>query len=517
MRAAQQGSQEAIAELFARHWTPAYRAAYLVCGDGAAAEDIAQEAFLAALRALPRFDTRRPLRPWLHRIVVNRAIDFARARALRQEVGAEAAGRAGGARRGAAPRARRRRRRRAAGAEPRAARGRGAALPARVHARRDRRHPRPAARHGQLTAAARPRRPRRHDARARRDERARAARGAARRGAPRRGRGTPAGVAGRAGGGGRARAAAAGARAAGSPCWPSSPRSCRSPPPAAPRRARPTARSATGCATCSASASATRSRRSCGSRAAAGCSCRAATAPGSSSADGAKRRLGDYAGAAWSPNGLFVVAWQGRELTALTPGGEVRWSLPGPEPRRAGPLVAGRRLSHRLSRRAGAACRQRRRDRRPATRGCGAARRRARLATRRRACARLRRRARPRQRRRRGLARAPVAQRAAGGSGEAGVVAGRAQPAGRDAARARRVRPGRPADVLAPGVHRIGPAGRRVVAARIARRDRAPFRGGRPQRGAVARSRPWAAAGARCSAGRDASPPLRGRRAANGC
>jgi len=92
VRAAQQGSQEAIAELFARHWTPAYRAAHLVCGDGVAAEDIAQEAFLAALRALPGFDTRRPLRPWLHRIVVNRAIDFARARALRQEVGAEAAG-----------------------------------------------------------------------------------------------------------------------------------------------------------------------------------------------------------------------------------------------------------------------------------------------------------------------------------------------------------------------------------------------------------------------------------------
>jgi len=49
------------------------------------------------------------------------------------------------------------------------------------------------------------------------------------------------------------------------------------------------------------------------------------------SGDGAKRRLGDYAGAAWSPNGLFVVAWQDRALTALTPGGEVRWSLPRPE------------------------------------------------------------------------------------------------------------------------------------------------------------------------------------------
>jgi RNA polymerase sigma-70 factor (ECF subfamily) len=91
VRAAQRGSEEAVAELFARHWGAAYRAALLVTGDRAAAEDIAQEAFLAALRALPRFDLRRPLRPWLHRIVVNRAIDWSRARAHRQEVGADAA------------------------------------------------------------------------------------------------------------------------------------------------------------------------------------------------------------------------------------------------------------------------------------------------------------------------------------------------------------------------------------------------------------------------------------------
>jgi RNA polymerase sigma-70 factor (ECF subfamily) len=91
VRAAQDGSEEAVEELFARHWGAAYRAALLVTGDRAAAEDIAQEAFLAALRALPRFDLRRPLRPWLHRIVVNRAIDWSRARAHRREVGADAA------------------------------------------------------------------------------------------------------------------------------------------------------------------------------------------------------------------------------------------------------------------------------------------------------------------------------------------------------------------------------------------------------------------------------------------
>ena len=43
--------------------------------------------------------------------------------------------------------------------------------------------------------------------------------------------------------------------------------------------------------------------------------------------DGAKRRLGAYSGTSWSPHGLFVVGWHGRELTALDPGGAVRWSL----------------------------------------------------------------------------------------------------------------------------------------------------------------------------------------------
>jgi RNA polymerase sigma-70 factor, ECF subfamily len=90
VRAAQRGSEPAVEELFARHWPDAYRTALLIAHDRAAAEDIAQEAFLSALRALPRFDRRRPLKPWLHRIVVNRAIDWARARRLRAEVDVEA-------------------------------------------------------------------------------------------------------------------------------------------------------------------------------------------------------------------------------------------------------------------------------------------------------------------------------------------------------------------------------------------------------------------------------------------
>ena len=87
VRGAQNGSVPELEALFREHWPRAHRAAYLVVQDAAAAEDIAQEAFLAAIRALDSFDRRRPFGPWLHRIVVNRAIDWGRARALRREVG----------------------------------------------------------------------------------------------------------------------------------------------------------------------------------------------------------------------------------------------------------------------------------------------------------------------------------------------------------------------------------------------------------------------------------------------
>ncbi len=96
LRGAQAGSGSDFEALFRRHWPAAYRAAYLVVRDHAAAEDIAQEAFIAALRNLDRFDRKRPFAPWLHRIVVNRAIDWTRRRLA-------ARGTAGGAELEAAP------------------------------------------------------------------------------------------------------------------------------------------------------------------------------------------------------------------------------------------------------------------------------------------------------------------------------------------------------------------------------------------------------------------------------
>ena len=84
VRGAQAGSLSDLESLFREYWPRAHRAAYLVVHDPA--EDITQEAFLAAIRSLDRFDRGRAFGPWLHGIVVNRAIDWARSRALRAEV-----------------------------------------------------------------------------------------------------------------------------------------------------------------------------------------------------------------------------------------------------------------------------------------------------------------------------------------------------------------------------------------------------------------------------------------------
>jgi RNA polymerase sigma-70 factor (ECF subfamily) len=89
VRRARAGSREAAAELFARHWPAAWRAALAVTGRRAMADDVAQDAFERAFAALSRFDERRPFAPWLHRIVVNRALDLVRAE--RRLVGLDAA------------------------------------------------------------------------------------------------------------------------------------------------------------------------------------------------------------------------------------------------------------------------------------------------------------------------------------------------------------------------------------------------------------------------------------------
>ncbi|HEX2186328.1 MAG TPA: sigma factor, partial [Chloroflexota bacterium] len=57
----------------------AFRTAYLLTGDGAEAEDAAQEAFIKAYYALGRFRPGAPFRPWLLQIVANEARNRRRA------------------------------------------------------------------------------------------------------------------------------------------------------------------------------------------------------------------------------------------------------------------------------------------------------------------------------------------------------------------------------------------------------------------------------------------------------
>ena len=73
IRLAHQGNQSAWEDLMRAHQEPVFRLAYLLLGDPDEAEDIAQETFLRAYKALRRFDAERPLRPWLLRIASNLA------------------------------------------------------------------------------------------------------------------------------------------------------------------------------------------------------------------------------------------------------------------------------------------------------------------------------------------------------------------------------------------------------------------------------------------------------------
>jgi len=88
---AQRGDARAFEELVRPHWEVAFRVAYVVTRDAGEAEDAAQEALLDAWRALPRFRPGWPLRPWLLRIVANRARNRRRAAGRRARLSLRAA------------------------------------------------------------------------------------------------------------------------------------------------------------------------------------------------------------------------------------------------------------------------------------------------------------------------------------------------------------------------------------------------------------------------------------------
>lgn len=75
---ARNSDPDAWEKLVDLHREAVFRLAYLHLGDADAAEDVAQETFIRAHRALRRFDAARPMRPWLLRIARNQCHNWRR-------------------------------------------------------------------------------------------------------------------------------------------------------------------------------------------------------------------------------------------------------------------------------------------------------------------------------------------------------------------------------------------------------------------------------------------------------
>jgi RNA polymerase sigma-70 factor (ECF subfamily) len=91
VRRARAGDRDAFGALVVQHQRTALRTAFAVCGTESEAEDVTQEAFVKAFRALPRFREGEPLRPWLMRIVANEAKNRRRSRGRRERLAVRAA------------------------------------------------------------------------------------------------------------------------------------------------------------------------------------------------------------------------------------------------------------------------------------------------------------------------------------------------------------------------------------------------------------------------------------------
>jgi RNA polymerase sigma-70 factor (ECF subfamily) len=80
----QAGETSAFDLLVRRHMRTAFGVAFRLLGHRQDAEDVVQEAFLAALANIGSFDPSRRFAPWLYRIVVTRGLNFRKSRSRRQ-------------------------------------------------------------------------------------------------------------------------------------------------------------------------------------------------------------------------------------------------------------------------------------------------------------------------------------------------------------------------------------------------------------------------------------------------
>jgi len=89
---ARQGNRDAFEDLVKRYERKVFHLAYGFVQDRAAADDLAQEVFIKAYFALPKFHAKSEFGTWLYRIAVNHVKDHLRKVARKKEVSLEEIG-----------------------------------------------------------------------------------------------------------------------------------------------------------------------------------------------------------------------------------------------------------------------------------------------------------------------------------------------------------------------------------------------------------------------------------------
>ncbi len=84
VRLSQQGDVRAFDELMQRYHSRIYALLYNMTSNREDAEDLIQEVFLKAYKALPKFKGQSSFYTWVYRIAVNRAINYVKKRKRRQ-------------------------------------------------------------------------------------------------------------------------------------------------------------------------------------------------------------------------------------------------------------------------------------------------------------------------------------------------------------------------------------------------------------------------------------------------
>jgi RNA polymerase sigma-70 factor (ECF subfamily) len=88
--AARDGDRAAFSTLVQQYQRRAYAAAYSFAGNREDAQELSQEAFVKAYKAMERFDTHMPFYPWLYRIIKNTCLNHLKKKKRHGEISLDA-------------------------------------------------------------------------------------------------------------------------------------------------------------------------------------------------------------------------------------------------------------------------------------------------------------------------------------------------------------------------------------------------------------------------------------------